>query len=90
MPIKASAKKAYRQSLRKKAENTLRSEAYKVAIKKFSKLIIAKDISGAKDALVLVYQKIDKAAKTNILSKNKASRLKSKLTKNLASAQKIA
>jgi small subunit ribosomal protein S20 len=88
MPIKASAKKAYRQSIKRKELNLQKKEAFKAAIKKFQKAVAAKDAAGAKDALVAVYQKLDKAAKTNVIASNKASRLKSRLSKKLAVLQK--
>ncbi len=88
MPIKASAKKALRQSIRRRAENVLKAEAYKAAVKKFKKAVEAKDATGAKEALSAVYQKLDKAAKTNVIPGNKAARLKSRLTKKLASLSK--
>jgi len=67
-------------------------EAYKGAIKDYRKLASAKkfnsrsahgsvEASEAKKQLVKVYKALDKAAKTNVISRNKASRLKSRLAR---------
>ena len=73
MPITQSAKKALRQNIKRRAINVGRKKALKEAIKNYKK-------SPSADLLSLVYQKLDKAAKTNILKKNTASRLKSRLS----------
>jgi small subunit ribosomal protein S20 len=83
MPITASAKKALRQSIRRKAKNLKRSSAYKVAVKELKKVASA----GGKEAqklLALAYKAVDKAAKTGVIKKNKAARLKSSASKLLA------
>mgnify|MGYP001568344031 CR=1 FL=1 len=76
MPKTKSAKKAFRQSLRRQERNLKNKKALKEVIKKYKKTPSA-------DALSQVYQKLDKAAKTEIIKKNKAARLKSRLTKLL-------
>lgn len=78
MPITKSAKKALRKSLRMKVMNLRRKEAYKNTLKKFIKLAAAGKNEEAKQTLPKVYKSLDKAAKTNVIAKNKASRLKSK------------
>ena len=84
MPITSSAKKALRQSVRRRKTNIAQKEAFKNAIKKFQKLLAAKDTAGAQKTLNEVFQKLDKAAKTNVIHKNKASRLKSNFAKKIA------
>lgn len=83
MPITQSAKKALRQSVRRHKQNLARKEAYKKAVKEYRKLIAAKKLNEAKTLLPRVYQALDKAAKTNVIARNKASRLKSRLAKLL-------
>ena len=83
MPITKSAKKARRQSARRKVQNTLRKDAYKGAIKNYKKLVASKNTSEAGAKLALVYKALDKAAKTGAIKKNKAARLKSRLSKQL-------
>lgn len=81
MPITKSAKKALRQSLRRRVQNLKRKEAYKSGIKDIRKLIAGQNIEEAKQLLPRLYKALDKAAKTRVIAKNKASRLKSRLTK---------
>ena len=81
MPIIRSAKKALRQSLRRSAQNLKRKEAYKNLVKRVNKLAAAGKSEEAKQFLSSLYQALDKAAKTNVIAKNKAGRLKSRLTK---------
>jgi len=78
MPITASAKKALRQSLRRKVRNLRRKNAYKTALKELSKFASTGNKKEAEKLLPKVYKSLDKAAKTNVIAKNKASRLKSK------------
>lgn len=83
MPITRSAKKALRQSLRRRARNILRKDAYRAAVRDFKRAVESK--TGDMKALqARLYKALDKAAKTRAISRNKASRLKSRLTKSLA------
>ncbi|HRZ29765.1 MAG TPA: 30S ribosomal protein S20 [Candidatus Paceibacterota bacterium] len=85
MPIIKSAKKALRQSKRRNERNV----AYKVKIHKIKKTIqknvIAKEADKAKNDLKTFYKAVDKAAKRNVIHKNKANRLKSRLAKKIKS-----
>ena len=83
MPITQSAKKALRQSIRRRARNLKRSETYKSAVKHLKKLA-ATSKEEAKKLLPKAYKAIDKAAKIGIIKKNKAARLKSGVAKLLA------
>ena len=84
MPITKSAFKALRQTKRRRARNLKQQGALKDTIKKYKKAVEAGKKDEAVKLLPEVYKKLDKAAKTNIIKKNKASRLKSRLTKRLA------
>ena len=88
MPIKASAKKAQRQSVKRAAENKAKKDAFKKAVKEVKKLVVAKKLDEAKKLLLEAQQKLDKAAKTNVISKNTASRLKSRLAHLIARSSK--
>ena len=68
MPISASAKKSLRVSLRRTAEN----RAWKLRVKNQLKKTTTENVS----ATISI---IDKAAKHNVIHKNKAGRLKSQL-----------
>ncbi len=87
VPIKVSAKKRLRVSARRRLENLARSRALKDAIKIFKKAVQSKDLK-AGEKLNRAITAIDKAAKTNVIHKNKAGRLKSKIMK-LAAERKI-
>ncbi|MEK7139004.1 MAG: 30S ribosomal protein S20 [Patescibacteria group bacterium] len=84
MPITASAKKALRQSLRRRAENLRRKNNYKGLLKEFRSLAATGKKDEAKKLLPKVYKALDKAAKTNVIAKNKAARLKSSSAKLIA------
>jgi len=81
MPITKSAQKALRQNKRRRARNLKQSRSLKDEIKALKKLMVKKDKKGANEALPKVYKALDKAAKTNLIKKNNAARLKSRLTK---------
>lgn len=83
MPITQSAKKALRQSQRRRTQNLKRKDAAMRIMKDLKRAVAGK----SKDASAILndlYQALDKAAKTNAIAKNKASRLKSRLTKLVA------
>ncbi|MEK7495843.1 MAG: 30S ribosomal protein S20 [Patescibacteria group bacterium] len=76
MPIIKSAKKALRQNISRRKRNLKRKAELKKVIKEYKKSITAEHLSQ-------VYKKLDKAAKVNLIKKNKAARLKSGLSKLL-------
>jgi len=81
MPITRSAKKALRQSIRRREQNLSRKEAYKRVVKEVRRLANAGSNDDARKLLPQLYKALDKAAKTRAIAKNKARRLKSRLTK---------
>jgi small subunit ribosomal protein S20 len=81
MPITKSAKKALRQSLRKKEKNLIKKNNVKACFKEIKKLIEKKEIKEAEKLLPKFYKAVDKAAKTGVIKKNTASRKKSRTTK---------
>lgn len=78
--ITKSAKKAYRQNVRRREKNLQGKKALREVLKNFKKLVQAKNLKAAQAELPKVYKALDKAAKVNLIVKNKASRLKSRLT----------
>jgi len=94
-PITKSAKKALRQSLRKKARNVLKMKKLKSLLKEVKTLVTraqakredeqssspSQTIEEAKKLLPKVYKLLDKAAKTGLIKKNTASRKKARITK---------
>ena len=87
MPNTKSAIKAYRQSVKRRARNLSRAKVYKTILKDFRKAAISSAKEAAK-MLPMLQKKLDKAAKTGIIKKNKASRLKSGAARLLAKATK--
>jgi small subunit ribosomal protein S20 len=87
MPITKSAKKALRQNKKRYAVNTKRQAALKAAVKKYQKLA-STDKKEAEKFLSSLYQTIDKSAKNNIISRNRAARMKSRLTKKISTKAK--
>ncbi|UFX83532.1 30S ribosomal protein S20 [Candidatus Absconditicoccus praedator] len=80
MAIKKSAIKAYKRSEKLRERNLYFKRAMKFSIKTFTKAVKAgKDSSEIQDLFDRAYSSIDKAAKRNIIHKNKAAREKSKL-----------
>lgn len=84
MPITSSAKKALRGSIRKNETNALTKAKIKDSVKGF-KLAVSKGEKKTEELLSKAYKELDTAAKKNVIHKNKASRLKSRLAKKLAS-----
>ena len=81
MPITSSAKKAMRQTKTRNERNVKQRNAYKTAIKSYKKLVTAKKPEEAQKQLSLAYKALDKAAKTNVISKTKAARTKSRISR---------
>jgi len=85
--ITKSAKKAHRQNLRRREHNSKQKEALKKAVKNYKKLVSAGKLDDAKSSLPGIYKILDKTAKVGIIKKNKASRLKSRLSALAASGK---
>lgn len=83
MPRTKSAKKALRQTVRRRAVNLLREKKLKDTVKKFKKLAVAEVKTDAQAFLKETYKAIDKMAKVNFIKKGKANRMKSRLAKKL-------
>ena len=81
MPVIKQAIKKVRQDKRKTLINLKVKNAYKKAVSAFRK-------SPSEAGLKTVYRVLDTAAKTNVIHKNKAARLKSRLSKKLAKGEK--
>jgi len=76
MPITKSAQKALQQTKRR----TVRNKAWKIKLKDAIKKALAQK---SKEAVSYAFKIIDKSAKVGITPKNKAGRIKSKLSKLL-------
>lgn len=81
MPNTKSAIKAARQNLKRRVVNLVALEKIRKAGKQVKKLVTAGKLEDTKKALTQAFSSLDKAAKKNIIHKNTASRLKSRLSK---------
>ncbi len=81
MPVIKQAIKKVRQDKRKTAINLAVRSKYKKAVLAFRKNPTAALLTAA-------YKALDRAAKTNVIHKNKAARLKSRLSKRIAPVAK--
>ena len=81
MPNIESAKKRVRSNAKKANVNTLIISSMRTAIKNFEKDIKAGNKKEANNSFNIAIQKIDKAMSSGKIHKNKAARLKSRLTK---------
>jgi small subunit ribosomal protein S20 len=84
MPNTKSAAKAMRQSIRRKAYNAITKDKFKSAVKTVKKSITANNKADAIKELAGAMSALDKAVKKNVISKNTASRKKSRLAKAIA------
>ena len=81
MAITKSAKKAWRQSLKRRKRNLLYKEKIKNLIKEMRNLISQKNVEEAKKLLPQIYKILDKAAKVGVIKKNTVARKKSRIAK---------
>ena len=81
MPNIKSAKKRMRSSIKKADVNTLITSSMRTAIKKFERAVKEANKEEAANNLNIAIQRIDKAMASGLVHKNKAARLKSRLTK---------
>ncbi len=82
MPNIMSAKKRVRSNKKKEVVNTFVTSSMKTAIKKFEKSVKDGNVEEASNRLNIAVQRIDKAVSSGLVHKNKAARLKSRLTKS--------
>lgn len=82
MPKTSSAKKALRQSYRKREFNLKRLNEMKSSVKDVKKLK-GENKEEAQKQLAVAYKAIDKAAKRGVIKKGAADRKKSRLAKFL-------
>jgi small subunit ribosomal protein S20 len=82
MPLTKSAIKALKVSQRRKLENDLTRAKIKSAVKG-AKVSVAKKDKDVAAKLQTLYRELDLAAKKNVIHKNKAGRLKSRITRSI-------
>lgn len=87
-PITKSAKKALRQNIKKRMRNLRKKREIKKLLKQALVSIEQKKIKQAQELLPQIYKKLDKAAKTGLIKKNKSARIKSRLNKKINNISK--
>ncbi len=87
MPNIKSAKKRMRSNVKKAQVNTLIVSSMRTAIKNVEKAVKAENKEEANNCLNIAVQRIDKAMSSGKIHKNKAARLKSRLTKAVNSTK---
>jgi len=83
MPNSVNAKKALRQSQKKRLHNRARRSALRTAIKKVRTLAEEGRVEEAQSAFQFATKRIDQAAAKHLIHKNAAARTKSRLSKLL-------
>ena len=81
-----SAKKRVRQNAKHRIINRARKSVLKTAIKDFEAAVVG-DKKTAAGRYKLIVKKLDKAASAKTIHKNKAARLKSRLSRRLSKAK---
>ena len=84
MPQRRTAIKALRINTKNRLHNLDIKTDLKKTIKKYLSLVSQKNIEEAKSQLKVVFKKIDKATKRNILHRNTAARRKARFSKLLS------
>ena len=82
----ASALKAHRQNLKHRATNRSNRSSLRTSLKQFNDQLESGKSEEAKNSLSELYAVVDKSQQKKALSKNAASRQKSRLTKRLNAA----
>lgn len=88
MPIKKASIKDLRKTKKRTVRNTGVKRQVEYLVKNLEELVAQKKMAELKAALTATIKKIDKAAKTGVLHKNTASRMKSRLTRKVNTASK--
>lgn len=83
MPITKSAKKAQRQTIARTEKNRVVKKEMRDVVRQFERFIETGKKDEALKLLSSAYKKLDKAAKKGVISKNTASRKKSRLYSSL-------
>ncbi len=87
MPNIKAAKKAMRQTKKNKAKNEAVKRMFKSAVKA-AKKAVATGSADVKEKLRLAQKALDKAAKMNVIKRNTAGRLLSRVMKQAAKVAK--
>ena len=87
LPQRKCAIKELRKNHARRLHNLDIKTDIKKTIKRFLSSVTSKNTGEAENTLKLIYKKMDKAAKRNIISKNTAARRKSRFSRLLATVK---
>jgi small subunit ribosomal protein S20 len=87
MPLTESAKKAFRQSNKRRKQSQLAKNKIKKLEKTIESLLAQKKVAEAKNLLPQISRALDKAAKIGVIKKNKASRKRSRASRLVKRAE---
>jgi small subunit ribosomal protein S20 len=87
MPTSLSAKKRLRQNEKQRVKNRAIRSALKTNIRKLREAVVAGDTAKADEGLRTTTRLLDKAGASHVIHKNKASRLKSRLSQYIKKAK---
>jgi small subunit ribosomal protein S20 len=87
MPHSASAKKRHRQNLRNRERNRATKSEIKTHVRKVLQSISAGDVAGATEHFRAAARKTDQAAAKKTIHRNRAARIKSRLSARLKAAK---
>jgi small subunit ribosomal protein S20 len=88
MPHSASAKKRNRQNLRNRDRNRAVKSVVKTEVRKVLAAIAGGDATAAKEHLRTVSKKVDQAAAKKTIHRNRAARIKSRLSARVKAVSK--
>ncbi|MEZ6135697.1 MAG: 30S ribosomal protein S20 [Pirellulaceae bacterium] len=87
MPNTKQAKKRLRQNVVRRDRNRITRTKMRSAIRKFREAVAAKTFDEAKELSLVAAKVLDKAAAKGVIHRNKAARLKSRMSHLLVSSQ---
>ena len=90
MPHTKTARKRLRQAESRRRHNRTTMKGVKKELRSFLDALKEGKSDEAKTAMSQAAKKLDKAAARNVIHKNKAARLKSRMAKKLADMQQVA
>ena len=88
MPHSASAKKRHRQNLRNRERNRVVKSDIKSKIRKVLEAITAGDVPTAKEQFRGMAKSTDRAAASGTIHRNRAARIKSRISARVKNAEK--
>jgi len=84
MPQRKCADKALRQNIKRREHNRVQETALKSLMKEFKKIAATGEKKTVQESLNKVFKMLDRATTKKLIHKNKASRLKSRLSLRLS------